>query len=264
MNGAGNDFVVLDNRFYAFTPDELSALARRLSPRRTSIGADGLLALAPPDDPAHDFRMLYFNADGSRATMCGNGARCLARYARGAGFDRERLTFETDAGLYHADVPADPAEGVCLYLPDPRDFRRHDVDGEAAWWVWTGTEHLVVFRPDVADTGALHADALRYRHHESLAPNGANVNFAAVAADRTVRVQTFEKGVEDWTLACGTGAVAVALAALFTGRARALPIHIDMPGGRLTVGGRQTGAQTATDLTLTGPAEAPFRGSLEW
>ncbi len=267
MSGAGNDFVVLDNRFYAFTPDELSGLAQRLTERRSSIGADGLLALATPEDEQHDFRMLYYNADGSRATMCGNGARCLARFARSAGFDRDTLHFETDAGVYRADVPAGEADPVTLHVPAPQRFRPHAMEGEEAWFVWTGTEHLVLFRDAVWPlSDKLQKDAPRYRHHPSLQPAGANVNFVRVldAAARHVQAVTFEKGVEDWTLACGTGAVAIAVVSVFTRRVASFPVAVEMPGGTLVVGGQQTGPESVAALSLTGPAIVTFRGSVEW
>lgn len=264
MNGAGNDFVVLDNRFYAFTPEELSPLARDLCRRTEAVGADGLLALAPADEEAHDFRMLYFNADGSRATMCGNGARCLARFARQAGFDRDRLTFETDAGLYRADVLADAEADVTIHVPPPRDFRTVSLDHEAACYVWTGTEHAVLFCDDVRMVPVAQRGA-RLRHDPSLAPAGANINFVEVldAERNLLRVRTFEKGVEAETRACGTGALASALAALFTGRIAALPATVEMPGGRLVVSARRTGATTVEALSLSGPAEITFRGSVD-
>ncbi len=119
MNGAGNDFIVIDNRFYNFSDDELADLARRFCPRHVGIGADGVLAFARPTDAAHHYRMRYVNADGSIGTMCGNGACCLARYARHAGLLDETMRFESDAGVYRAFVPPEPEAPVRLFVPPP-------------------------------------------------------------------------------------------------------------------------------------------------
>ncbi len=265
MNGAGNDFVVLDNRFYCFASAELAALARDLCRRTERIGADGLLALDPGDDGA-DFRMLYYNADGSRATMCGNGARCLARFARTAGLGTPGapLVFDTDAGRLTADVPDDTAADVCLHLPPPRDLRPLALGGLDATYVWTGTEHVVRFVRHV-DGLDLHTLGPAIRHDPALGAPGANVNFVEVDGDG-LRVRTFEKGVEAETRACGTGAMAAALAAYHAGRVPGAPVRVAMPGGTLTVGFQWapgSPAEAVEGLTLAGPAEATFRGTVE-
>ena len=266
MDGAGNDFVVLDNRFLHFTVGELAALAARFCPRRTGIGADGLLALE--DDGAADFRMRYRNADGSLGTMCGNGARCLARFAAEAGLgarsgDAVALAFETDGGRYRATVP--DAGDVQLDVPDARGFGRAETAGdETVYQIWTGTEHAVLF---VDDVGAVDGATLRrLRHDPAFEPTGANVNAVQVLAPDRVRVRTFEKGVEAETLACGTGAIATALVAHRAGRGggdgRRI-VAVEMPGGTLTVGFDADGGELAT-LTLGGPARAVYAGTLEW
>ena len=277
MNGAGNDFVVLDNRFLRFSDDELEALARQACPRRTGVGADGLLALDEPDAGSDaDFRMRYRNADGSLATMCGNGARCLARFAARAGLGTDdadgtvRLAFDTDGGPYRARVVGRAASGpVELDVPPPRDFGRADVDGDVLQ-IWTGTEHAVVFTPDV-DAADVDGMGPRLRHDAAFAPAGTNVNFVevvAAGASPRVRARTFEKGVEAETLACGTGAMAAALAARLAGRidgpddARQ-SVAVEMPGGTLTVGFRVAG-EAVSDLTLAGPADTAYEGTLEW
>jgi len=264
MNGAGNDFVVLDNRWFHFSPDELGALAERVCPRRVGVGADGLLALEDGVDEAH-FRMRYRNADGSLATMCGNGARCLARFAARAGLgdrdgDTTKLVFDTDGGRYRATVPTDG--DVTLDVPPPRDFARAEVAGEPdLWQIWTGTEHAVRFVPD-ATAEDVHATGGRIRHDGAFAPAGTNVNFVEVVADDAVVARTFEKGVEAETLACGTGAVASALAARLAGRLSSDRVAVRMPGGTLHVGFRLDGGDV-TDVTLAGPAEVVYEGTLE-
>ena len=277
MNGAGNDFVVLDNRFYAFSEADLALLARDLCRRVERVGADGLLAL----DHGHggaDFRMHYHNADGSRAAMCGNGARCLVRFAEHAGIAASGtartgvLAFDTDAGRYHA-VALSPGE-VRLSVPPPERLHRVGlVGGLAAAFVWTGTEHVVVFvssaaRAPVASLGPL------LRSDPALGAAGANVNFVEVAGPDRLRVRTFEKGVEAETRACGTGALAAALVALDAGRVSGRSVSVEMPGGTLVVevpgvdgdAARPGDALAGIGLsgyTLTGPAETTFRGTAE-
>ena len=268
MNGAGNDFVVLDNRFLRFSVDELAEIARRVCPRRTGVGADGLLAL--DSDETADFRMRYRNADGSLGTMCGNGARCLARFAARAGLGREEdgatlLDFETDGGRYRARVDA---QTVTLDVPPPRAFAASPAVsalGEV-FSIWTGTEHAVVFVDDV-DAAPVREEGERLRHDPAFAPTGTNVDFVERAGGGNgtgrVRVRTFEKGVEAETLACGTGAVASAIVARLAGGLDADEIAVEMPGGTLGVSFALREGEVQ-DLRLSGPAETVYEGTLEW
>ena len=214
--------------------------------------------------------MRYRNADGSLATMCGNGARCLARFAARAGLGDESggtvaLAFDTDGGRYTAGVAGRAASGpVRLAVPPARDAAP-SVEGSVS--IWTGTEHAVVFTDDV-DAADVDGDGRRLRQHPAFAPAGTNVDFVEVAGPDRVRVRTFEKGVEGETLACGTGAVAAALAAFLEGHlgpaeAARQSVAVEMPGGTLEVGfdvedGRPAG------VTLAGPAETVYEGTFEW
>lgn len=270
MNGAGNDFVVIDNQYHHFSDEELVDLAPRLCNRRLGIGADGLMAFNLPREQGHDYRMRYVNADGSIGTMCGNGARCLARFARQAGLTGQELIFETDAGTYRALVPNEERMSVRIYFDSPRHFepnRRLDsVDstkGGNAHYIWTGTEHLVCFVDNVqvvpvSDWGP------RIRRDKGLAPTGANIDFVQVEWNGKVRLitRTFEKGVEDETYACGTGAVAAAVVAQLLGQVDGDRVIVDMPGGHLVVGMKLDG-DAVRELYLEGPAEFVFRGTVE-
>lgn len=272
MSGAGNDFIVIDNRFYRFSGSELSEMASRFSPRRTGVGADGLLALQVSDGEGVDYRMAYYNADGSLGTMCGNGARCLARFAWDAGIQRETLTFSSDAGQYEALILEDG--GIRLFVPPPLAFRpsmklasAHAFPDAQCHYLWTGTEHLVVFVDDVnaVDLGSVGPGL---RSDPALGEAGANVNFVEVVetgslgAAARLRVRTFEKGVEAETLACGTGSIASSMVTALTGGSDARRFEVSMPGGILAVG-FEGSAGSPENLYLEGPAENIYRGSLE-
>lgn len=273
MNGAGNDFVVVDNRFYNFSTEELSSLAHRLCKRRFAIGADGLLAFSTPTDPQYHYRMRYYNADGSLGTMCGNGARCLARFARMAGIEDDEMVFESDAGIYRAHAPANPSAPVKIFVQPPRDFTPNKpLAGSLAThvgpvhYIWTGTEHVVCFVEEVEST-PVEACGRAVRSDEALAPAGANVNFVQVIQNgktgrSKLRVRTFEKGVEEETLACGTGAMASAIVSRLMGHVSSNQVEVEMLGGVLGVGFQMNG-NGVKDLYLEGPADFVFRGTID-
>lgn len=263
MHGAGNDFIVIDNRFFYFSDAELADLARTYCPRRFGIGADGLLALAPPQDAQHHYRMRYFNADGSVGTMCANGARCLARFARNGGIEADTLAFESDAGIYRACLTSDPEGPVQLFVPPPAHYQEDASLAEPGSFIWTGTEHAVVFVPEVAAVDVATRGAA-LRQDPALGEAGANVNFVEVVTEdpARLRVRTFEKGVEAETWACGTGAIAAAVVAYRQRRVADTTVAIAMRGGDLTV---RFAAEEATisNISLEGPATTLFRGTLE-
>lgn len=265
MNGAGNDFIILDNRFYFFSADELSALAKQYCPRRTGIGADGLLALQSAEDPQFDYRMTYYNADGSLGTMCGNGARCLAQFAQWAGIRADTYAFESDAGAYRAQVLEHGR--VRLFVQPPQRMRVEvlpstvlDKNINACHFIWTGTEHVVCEIATSLKNLAVEKEGPILRYHEAFAPTGANVNFIERINGQTLQVRTFEKGVEAETLACGTGAIASAVMATMRGLVDKVPVTVEMVGGTLLVGFEQ---DTFTDVWLEGPTETIYRGTIE-
>jgi diaminopimelate epimerase len=270
MHGAGNDFIVIDNRFFHFSPDELSRLAATYCRRRYGVGADGLLALDDPQDEAHHYRMRYYNADGSMARMCGNGARCLARFAREAGIEGSPLVFESEAGLYRAEVHDAEGAPVRLYVPPPERFTGPmmlDGSAEPVWYVWTGTDHAVLFVHHVQSVD-VEARGRSLRHDPAFAPAGANVDFVELVRNATdmevarVRLRTYERGVEAETLACGTGALAAAVVPRLLGHVNGEEVEVEVPGGLLRVGFRAEG-DALRDVYLQGPAETVFTGTLE-
>ncbi len=260
MNGAGNDFVMLDNRLG--TLELQPAQIARLCDRHRGIGADGVLVLEPAANGA-DFRMRYYNADGGEAEMCGNGARCFARYAEEVAGVREKVSFETPAGVIAATLEG---ERVTLRMSDPKDMRLElDVAalGEKirCHYVDSGVPHVVV---PVAKIGPIEVRQVgaALRHHAEFAPRGANVNFIEHGGGSRIAIRTYERGVEDETLACGTGVVASALIFSLLEKV-APPIQVRVAGGdELEVDFRHVGNEV-TDVTLSGPADFVFEGSIE-
>ena len=262
MNGAGNDFVLLDNRSGAASLD--ADQIRRICDRHRGVGADGVLAVEAAQTAEADFRMRYYNSDGGEAEMCGNGARCFARFAGGlANRPLDAIRFETPAGVIGAEFEG---ERVRLAMSAPRDLRLGEsVEAQGrplvVHSVDTGVPHAVLFvdEPGAADVAGLGA-ALRY--HPYFAPRGTNVNFVGVAAPGRLILRTYERGVEAETLACGTGAVASALIYAAVHGA-ASPVDVAVRGGEdLRIGFARTDGGFA-DVTLTGPADFVFSGEIE-
>jgi diaminopimelate epimerase len=261
MSGAGNDFVVIDNRAlgYALTREQIA----RLCNRHFGIGADGLLAVETADHPDADFRMRYYNADGGEAEMCGNGARCFARFVhplRRA--NAEQVRFLTPAGLITGEYVGDEVR-ISLTAPtETKLYQRADFGwGEIEYHVTnTGVPHVVVYVSDAERAEVIaHGRTIR---RSTIFPRGTNVNFVQVTDSGKLIVRTYERGVEDETLACGTGVVA---AALLTNRVHrlALPLCIKVRGGDiLTVDARAEG-DAFRDVTLTGPATEVFSGEIK-
>jgi diaminopimelate epimerase len=261
MNGAGNDFVVLDNRTRRLSLD--STAIARLCDRHRGIGADGFLVVEPADGQA-DFRMRYYNSDGGEAEMCGNGARCFARFAARLLPDKPlSLSFETQAGLINAALEG---ELVALDMGRPVDHRAVQslVLGESehqVHFINTGVPHAVVFVPDVEKIDVMAFGSV-LRWHESFSPKGTNANFAQVLAPDSLVLRTFERGVEGETLACGTGVCATALLHSVESGA-ASPIHVRVRGGdTLRVDFLKDPDGSFASARLTGPADFVFEGTI--
>ena len=273
MNGAGNDFVVLDNRAGQWQLD--APVRARLCDRHRGVGADGVLMVEPADvGSGADFRMRYFNADGGEAEMCGNGARCFARFAgrltagdpSGNGA-HEPLSFQTQAGLIRAKIegelvrldmsqPTGGADLHGLYLDDDRGFAR-------AYFLNTGVPHVVIPVADV-ETTDVHPLGRAIRYHERFAPKGTNANFVQAVAREAIILRTYERGVEGETLACGTGATASALvhAELNDWQgAGSVAVRV-RSGDTLHIGFERTGPFQFEKVTLGGPAEFVFSGEV--
>jgi diaminopimelate epimerase len=261
MNGAGNDFVVVDNRDSRYALDQTQIA--RLCDRHRGIGADGLLAVEPAQNGA-DYRMRYYNADGGEAEMCGNGARCFGRYVNSLhNFSLEKITFETPAGVIGATFHGDH---VRIKMSEPHSLRQ-DLTLDAAGTeltvhsLNTGVPHAVVFVGDIAEVPVKEwGAALRY--HEAFAPKGTNANFVHRIGTSHIAIRTYERGVEDETLACGTGTVACAiLHHLRTGHPA--PIAVDVHSGDTLEINFTPDGTTFKDVTLTGPADIVFHGTVQ-
>ena len=267
MNGAGNDFIILNNLREGLPADALPALARRLCHRRLSIGADGLMVVDRPSGDA-DYRMRFFNADGSVGEMCGNGARCICRYGFEIGLAGEVQRVETTAGLVTGWRIS--ARQYRIELNRPTVLRLDcpvEVDGAAFPCSYVelgspGLPHAVVPLPGLRGRPEEELRALgrRLRAHPAF-PKGANVNFYDVEADGRIWERTFERGVEDFTYACGTGTGSVAAVLTLLGRSDGRGVAVDMTGGTLVVDVELRGREVE-HLYLTGPTNVVAKGEV--
>lgn len=253
MHGAGNDFIMIDDRGLTFPVEDREFIAE-IASRRTGIGCDGILLLQPSETA--DFRMRFINPDGSEVDMCGNGARCIARLAHDLRICGQNMTIETGAGMVKAEVLGDL---VCLDLTEPTGLQLDIPIGES-WtvdFINTGVEHAVVWVDDLGEVDVAQYGRM-IREHDFFAPGGTNVNFAEVEDDGLISVRTYERGVEAETLACGTGAVAVGLLAAESGWVK-LPVTVHCAGGfDLVID------SSAERTTLTGGAVKIFEGMVEY
>ena len=259
-NGAGNDFILIDNRMGDIRLDR--GQIAQLCDRHRGIGADGILLLEKPGNCA-DFRMRYFNADGGEAEMCGNGARCFARFANRVAVAKEQISFETQAGVISAELKGD---SVTLEMTEPTDLRLHlglDIAGEnkTVHFINSGVPHVVITLPNINDVN-VRREGAAIRYHTIFSPSGTNVNFIEKRGPRKIAIRTYERGVEDETLACGTGIVASALVFGATEGCDG-PITVLARGGDELQVGFETVAGRFRNVTLTGPAEFVFEGEIE-
>jgi diaminopimelate epimerase len=260
MSGSGNDFILIDNRDGSLAVGDIVAFVRSVCERKVSVGADGLILIERSDRV--DFKWRFFNADGSEVEMCGNGGRCAARFALLRGIAGEKISFETVAGIIDAEVRGDV---VKLRLTDPRDLVMDDeirIENQIlfVYSINTGVPHVVHFVRDPDDFDVFHTgQAIRY--HEHYKPAGTNANFAAVVDGHTLRVRTYERGVEDETLACGTGSVASALIAARKGLVES-PVDVRVQSGELLRIHFEQTEGGFTKVYLEGKAKVVYQGQL--
>jgi diaminopimelate epimerase len=260
MSGSGNDFILIDNRDHSLPVENLPEFVRTVCERKVSVGADGLIIIE--DSEAFDFRWRFFNADGSEVGMCGNGGRCAARFAYLKGIGGERLSFETPAGIIDAEVKGDI---VKLKLTDPYHLQVNlSLPVEERLFeishINTGVPHVVHFVNDLDQFDVFNVGRI-IRYHEQYQPEGTNANFVEVIDKHTIRVRTYERGVEDETLACGTGAVASALISSWKGLIEP-PVSVRvMSGETLKIFFRKT-EHGFEDIYLEGKTKVVYEGRM--
>jgi diaminopimelate epimerase len=234
MSGSGNDFIIIDNRKGIVDEEGLVNFVASVCRRKMSVGADGLILIEDTD--AVDFKWRFFNSDGSVAEMCGNGARCAARFAYIKGIAGAEMSFETVAGIIHAKVAEDQ---VKIKMPDPSDLKTdYPLELEegtiSVSSVNTGVPHVVVETDNINDIKVVELGR-EIRFHDVYAPAGTNVNFVSLQNYGIVAIRTYERGVEDETLACGTGAIASAIVISYKNKLKSPVKVMTQSGGYLYI-----------------------------
>jgi len=262
MNGAGNDFVMLDNRDLSLRMDKEQIAG--LCDRHRGVGADGMLLVEPASNGG-DFKMRYYNADGGEAEMCGNGARCFGRFVNHLHQNSlKSVRFETLAGMISAEFEGDQVR-INMSAPHGLNLGQSlEVAGEqlVVHSVNTGVPHAVVFVDDL-DAVDVRKLGAGLRYHEAFAPKGTNANFVKVLGQSSISIRTYERGVEDETLACGTGMVACGLIHHELNGA-ASPVSVKVKGGdTLRIGFEESQPHEFENVTLFGPADFVFEGSVQ-
>lgn len=254
--GAGNDFIIVDGRGKNLQPS-VKAVAK-LCDRHKGIGADGFIILE--DDDQSDFRMRYFNADGRESTMCGNGARCIGLFAHHLGIGGIHKDFNGADGAHDMDIIYTDENGGVISLG--MNDVGHIEAGEGWYFLNTGSPHYIEYVDNVDDID-VDRRGREIRWSDRFGDiGGVNVNFVQVTAEGSIRVRTFERGVEAETLACGTGATASVLATIKKTGFGVPTWDVEVLGGKLTVSAEDNGNGGFSDITLTGPAKKVFEGEI--
>jgi diaminopimelate epimerase len=248
-HGTGNDFILIDNRNLQFDANDHD-LIRKMCSRRFGIGADGLMLLQNHDDV--DFEMVYFNADGHESSMCGNGGRCITAFAAKLGIIKEQAKFLAIDGAHESII--EPNGKVHLKMNDVKYFEIIGRD----YFMDTGSPHYMTFK-SIAIDGDLIKKAHAIRYNTRFEEEGVNVNFIEILDEGKIRVRTYERGVEDETLSCGTGLVAAAIAVFLKESEGTDQYKIETKGGQLSVRFKPIDRQFE-DIWLSGDAQFVFSG----
>ncbi len=250
--GTGNDFVIIDNRQNSFDKMNTKLIAH-LCDRRFGIGADGLILLE--NHNTLDFKMVYFNADGNESSMCGNGGRCITAFANLLGIIEDKATFEAIDGLHKAVIEN---SSVKLQMQDI-DYVQ---DGDGHVFLDTGSPHYVKLSQEIKDLD-VKSEGAKIRYSRDYKEKGTNVNFVKKITNETFAIRTYERGVEDETLSCGTGVTAAAIAMNYIGETEKNLITLHTQGGDLQVSFDKQG-DSYVNIWLIGPATQVYKGSIEW
>lgn len=261
MSGAGNDFIIIDHRALFIPESYQPQFAQLVCRRRFSAGADGLILIENDDN--EDFRWQFYNNDGSVAEMCGNGARCVARFAYRHSIAARSMRFSTLAGVIEAEVLGEQ-EHVRIGMTEPFGFRNSiliSLDGSEreVFFINTGVPHAVVFVD--SDQAPVDQWGRILRFHEEFGPAGTNANFVKILDNKELLVRTYERGVEAETMACGTGVVASAIVAALQGVTES-PVDVTTTGGEQLTVQFSLSNETVADVYLQGPARIVYEGNL--
>jgi diaminopimelate epimerase len=253
-HGTGNDFIIVDNRMASFPKNDAN-LINKLCHRRFGIGADGLILLEKPVNEQEDFKMVYYNSDGNQSSMCGNGGRCLVAFAKFLKVFENEAVFSAIDGQ-HKGIVKDGLVSLKM-----KDISAENLN-EKELFLDSGSPHHILFSEEVEDIDVKKEGAkIRYSDkYES--DGGTNVDFVQQTGEDSFLVRTYERGVEDETYSCGTGVTAVALAVHAIGKTLAKTVHLETPGGKLTVSFKNE-EKNYKDIWLTGPTEQVFKGEME-
>ncbi|TLU87519.1 MAG: diaminopimelate epimerase [Chlorobium sp.] len=256
LSGAGNDFIVIDNREGSVHLS--TSQIREMCTRRTGIGADGLILIEPSAECA--FSMKYYNADGFPGSMCGNGGRCAAYFASTIGIASSPdngYTFEANSNHYSAWIIGD--QTVKLQMLEPKEFRNDiTIDGMVCHSLNTGSPHAIIYIHDLANAKVAETGKT-IRHRTDIFPEGTNVNFIEITSPESLSIRTFERGVEDETLACGTGAVAAALMSYRLAKISSTTVRVTVKSGDTL---QVQFSDNMKELFLIGPAKIIYEGTM--
>jgi len=253
-HGTGNDFIMVDNRMSSFPKNDTN-LIHELCHRRFGIGADGLILLEQPLNHQEDFKMVYYNADGNQSSMCGNGGRCLVAFAKFLGVFENEAVFSAIDGQ-HKGIVKDGIVSLKM-----KDISSENLN-EKELFLDTGSPHHILFSEEVGDIDVKKEGAIIRYSDKYESDGGTNVDFVQQTGEDSFLVRTYERGVEDETFSCGTGVTAVALAVHAVGKTKATTVHLETPGGKLTVSFEKEG-ENFKNIWLTGPTKNVFKGVIE-
>ena len=249
--GTGNDFVIIDNRNRKFDKENNTLIAK-LCNRKFGVGADGLLLLENSEN--HDFKMIYYNADGSESTMCGNGGRCIVAFANKLKIIKNKCVFEAIDGLHHASIENNLVKLQMIDVKTIAVFENHV-------FLDTGSPHHVTFSDTISEID-VYSEGKKIRNNKPYFKEGTNVNFVEQLNNNTFKVRTYERGVEDETLSCGTGVTAVAIAVHKTNKSKDNAITLETLGGKLEVS-FEIENNSYKNVFLKGTATLVFKGEFE-
>ncbi len=262
LSGAGNDFVIINNLNHTIdsTDSEFMTFVTKICQRRMSVGADGILLLEPTEDA--DFRMRYYNADGGEVETCGNGARCISKFAYLNGIVPEKMQFLTNAGIYEAEIVGD---NVKVLMSDPTDIRINvqlqlDDGVHSVGYVNSGVPHVVFYVEDLDATDVFDLGQ-QTRYHNDFKPAGTNANFITIHSEELIEIRTYERGVENETLACGTGSIASAIVSATLGKVDS-PVSVKTASGVVLKIHFDLKENEAKNVYLEGDARVIFAGEL--